>query len=319
MKSTVRSIAKETGVSPATVSRVFSGSARVSPQVRTQVLNTARRLGYHDSGMRNIAVIVQGASFYGYDSMVLDELMKELRHRNFRGLVVPSSNLSILDECVISGAISIVYTSGLEKIWNRSRAIPLVCINTMGYHIDGVYKVTSDDSMGIELAMNCFHQHGHRRIGLITYTNNPQLSRSYFLRRETFHHFLRAHGCSGLAVNMITPGRAADAVRQLLDAGVTAIFAAGESIGLPAAHALSLFKCRIPDDISLISYENSNVSEYLDPPHTTVGQRMDRLAAAAVELIEKQLNGEHDLADVTVDYFLRMRDSVAAPPETVEN
>ena len=56
MKATVRSIAEAAHVSPATVSRVFSGSARVSPQVRAQVLNLARKLGYHGLEGRNIAV-----------------------------------------------------------------------------------------------------------------------------------------------------------------------------------------------------------------------------------------------------------------------
>ena len=151
MKATVRSIAEAAHVSPATVSRVFSGSARVSPQVRAQVLNLARKLGYHGLEGRNIAVITSGNTFFGYDSMILDALQQELAHRKFGAILIPAFSLSSLDECSIAGAISIVYSSGLEKIWSRNWAAPLVCINTTGFHLDGIYQVVSDEVMGIEL------------------------------------------------------------------------------------------------------------------------------------------------------------------------
>ncbi len=121
---------------------------------------------------------------------------------------------------------------------------------------------------------------------------------------------------TGTAVNMIDCSRAIDAVRKLLDSGVTAILAAGESVGLPVAHALNLFRIRIPEDVSMISMESRRVSEYLTPPHTTIEQRMDRLAAEAVSLLEQQWNGEQPSADIAVDYCLRSRDSVAPPPRS---
>lgn len=313
MKATVRSIAEAAHVSPATVSRVFSGSARVSPQVRAQVLNLARELGYHGSEGRNIAVITSGITFSGYDGMILDALQRELAHRKFGAILIPAFSLSSLDECAIAGAISIVYSSGLEKIWSRNRAAPLVCINTTGFHLDGIYQVVSDEVMGIELALDHLFQFGHRKIGMVTLAANPRQMRGLSLRTETFQRVVQEHGGTGKVINIISSTRAPDAVRALLNAGVSAIFAVGESVGLPVTHALKLFQCRIPEDISLISYENSGISEHLDPPHTTISQRMERLASSAVDLIEKQLNGEHGLSDVSVDYCLHLRDSVAPP------
>ena len=104
--------------------------------------------------------------------------------------------------------------------------------------------------------------------------------------------------------------------RSLSLSSFTAILAAGESVGLPVAHALNLFHYRIPEDISLISMENRRVSEFLTPPHTTIEQRMDRLAAEAVSLLEQQWNGEQPSADIAVEYCLRSRDSVAPPPRS---
>ena len=314
MKATIRSIAREANVSPATVSRVLGGSTQVTPHMRSHVLNIARKLGYHSAGIRNVALIA-GESFYsGYDALLLQALREELRHRNYRAVLVTTSDLGALDDCVIAGAISIAYQDGREKLWIRNRALPMICINTTGYHLDGIYKVYSDEQQGIELALEHFYKFGHRNLGLVTYCSNLPGPPGNSLRIEIFHQYLKKIGCSGTAVNMIACDRAVDAVRKLLDSGVTAILAAGESAGPPVAHALNLFRRRIPEDVSLISMENRKVSEFLQPPHTTIEQRMDRLASAAVSLLEKQWNGEQNLADVAINYCLRSRDSVAPPP-----
>lgn len=314
MKATIRSIAREANVSPATVSRVLGGSTQVTPHMRSHVLNIARKLGYHSAGIRNVALIA-GESFYsGYDALLLQALREELRHRNYRAVLVTTSDLGALDDCVIAGAISIAYQDGREKLWIRNRALPMICINATGYHLDGIYKVYSDEQQGIELALEHFRKFGHRNLGLITYSSNLPGPPGNSLRIEAFHRYLEKRNCIGTAVNMIDCNRAIDAVRKLLDSGVTAILAAGENVGLPVAHALNLFRIRIPEDVSLISMESRRISEYLTPPHTTIEQRMDLLASAAVSLLEKQWNGEQNLADVAINYCLRSRDSVAPPP-----
>ena len=315
MKATIRSIAREANVSPATVSRVLGGSTQVTPHMRSHVLNIARKLGYHSAGIRNVALIA-GESFYsGYDALLLQALQEELRHRNYRAVLVTTSDLGALDDAVIAGVISIAYKDGRERLWIRNRALPMVCINTTGYHLDGIYQVCSDERQGTELALEHFYSFGHRNLGILTFCSCLPGPPGNSMRVETFHRYLEKRGCTGTAVNMIDYNRAVDAVRKLLDSGVTAILAAGESVGLPVAHALNLFHRRIPEDVSLISMENRKVSEFLQPPHTTIEQRMDRLASAAVSLLEKQWNGEQNLADVAIDYCLRSRDSVAPPPD----
>lgn len=66
MKATVRVIAKEAGVSPATVSRVLSGSAPVSPRIRTQVLKAAQNAGYLPEGLRTVAILLQENDIHSY-------------------------------------------------------------------------------------------------------------------------------------------------------------------------------------------------------------------------------------------------------------
>ena len=146
MKATVRTIAKEAGVSPATVSRVFSGAAKVSPQVRQRVLNAAAQAGYDSGEKKNVAVIIpENSGLSGYGGMILESLFLELNSHGFRALAITADDIALLDETVVAGAISVIYRHGLEKMWNKKRAVPLVCINSYGYPIDGVYEVSSND------------------------------------------------------------------------------------------------------------------------------------------------------------------------------
>ena len=105
-----------------------------------------------------------------------------------------------------------------------------------------------------------------------------------------------------------------DTVMEVVRSGVTAIIAAGESLAAPVNHILSTCGIRVPEDISLIGFESRLVSEFLHPPMTCLEQRMGRMAELAVDLLEKQLRGEHDLKNEQVDYNLFIRDSVGTPP-----
>lgn len=316
MKATVRTIAKEAGVSPATVSRVFSGAAKVSPQVRLRVLNAAAHAGYDSGERRNVAVIMPGdGCFAGYGWMMLESLFIALSNRGFRGLAISSNNIALLDETVIAGAISVIYYRGLEKMWNKKRSVPLVCINSYGYPIEGVYEVSSDDGQGITAAMNLLYEKGHRRIGMMTNIFDMSNSRNSAIRARTFDSFIKSHSdCSGIFRNCMLSAGFLNTVMEFVRFGVTAIIAAGESLAAPVNHILSTCGIRVPEDISLIGFESRYVSEYLHPPVTCLEQRMGRLAELAVELLAKQLRGEHNLKNERVDYNLFIRDSVGAPP-----
>lgn len=316
MKATVRMIAKEVGVSPATVSRVFSGAARVSPQVRIKILNAAARAGYEYGEKKNIAVLLPDDSgLFGYGWMILDALLAELKKKGFQAMALRSSDIALLDESVVSGAISTIYHHGLEKNWNKKRSIPLVCVNNHGYPIEGVYEVCSDDEQGIFTAMKYLYENGHRRIGMMTYYFSPVASRNFAIRNRTFQTFIESHSdCSGFSRNCMMNSRVLDTVMEFVRSGITAILIAGESLSVPVNHVLHSCGIRVPQDISLIGFETKQCSEYLYPPQTCLEQRVDRLSELAVELLEKQLRGEHNLKNELVNYNLLIRDSVAPPP-----
>ena len=230
MKATVRVIAKEAGVSPATVSRVLSGSAPVSPRIRTQVLKAAQNAGYLPEELRTVAILLQENDIHSYAKLILGELLNQLSNRKYHPLALHINDLPLLDSIPICGAISLIYSQGLEKVWNRSHAVPLVCINNYSYPLEGVYRVNSNAEQGILSALQYFYDNNHRNIGMLT--NDYNTKAITFLRRiQTFHQFIETHpDCSGVQMNAMVSSSILDSLMQMLRSGVTAILAAGERI-----------------------------------------------------------------------------------------
>ena len=313
MKATVRVIAKEAGVSPATVSRVLSGSAPVSPRIRAQVLKAAQNAGYLPEELRTVAILLQENDIHSYAKLILGELLNQLSNRKYHPLALHINDLPLLDSIPICGAISLIYSQGLEKVWNRSHAVPLVCINNYSYPLEGVYRVNSNAEQGILSALQYFYDNNHRNIGMLTY-NTRAIN---FLRRiQTFHQFIETHpDCSGVQMNAMVSSSILDSLMQMLRSGVTAILAAGERIGIVAQHYLTTCGCRIPEDVSIIGFEDRYISQYLNPPQTCVEQRMDAMAMNAIDILEKQLQGKHDLKDISIPCNLIIRDTVAPPKQ----
>ncbi len=146
-------------------------------------------------------------------------------------------------------------------------------------------------------------------------TNDYNTKAITFLRRiQTFHQFIETHpDCSGVQMNAMVSSSILDSLMQMLRSGVTAILAAGERIGIVAQHYLTTCGCRIPEDVSIIGFEDRYISQYLNPPQTCVEQRMDQLASTAIDTLEKQLQGKHDPKDVCIPCNLIIRDTVAPP------
>lgn len=315
MKATVRVIAKEAGVSPATVSRVLSGSAPVSPRIRAQVLKAAQNAGYLPEELRTVAILLQENDIHSYAKLILGELLNQLSNRKYHPLALHINDLPLLDAIPICGAISLIYSQGLEKVWNRSHAVPLVCINNYSYPLEGVYRVNSNAEQGILSALQYFYDNNHRNIGMLT--NDYNTKAITFLRRiQTFHQFIETHpDCSGVQMNAMVSSSILDSLMQMLRSGVTAILAAGERIGIVAQHYLTTCGCRIPEDVSIIGFEDRYISQYLNPPQTCVEQRMDAMAMNAIDILEKQLQGKHDLKDISIPCNLIIRDTVAPPKQ----
>jgi DNA-binding LacI/PurR family transcriptional regulator len=106
-----------------------------------------------------------------------------------------------------------------------------------------------------------------------------------------------------------------EATARLLSQGAhpTAIFCYNDMTAIGTIRALKRMGLRVPDDISVVGYDDIPIVEYLDPPLTTIRQRKYDMGCMAMEMLLRLLNGADDVQDVTIEPTLVVRESTSAP------
>lgn len=247
-RKTISDVAKESGYSIATVSRVLNNRQWITGKTRKDVISAAREIGYFQS-TRTIAVILstlQGID--SYSSGLLKEISPLLESKGYLVEVISSNSLELLQEQNFCGAISAVGDSGLEKIWRDKQPFPLVCINTKSWHFENIYSVASDDEQGINLLTDHLLEFGHKRIGLLLWKKGVDKNLN-FNRLSRVAAFQQVMNKNGLPDNLLSYIQYFDeidiALRRLLDQKVTAIIATAEGNEVRALYYLKQFGLRI--------------------------------------------------------------------------
>ncbi len=321
-KVTVRMVAQAAQVSHATVSRVLNNDPHVHPATRTRVIRCAQQLGYQlepGNGRRIIALVLpwpSGGDLRGYGGPLLAHLRAEISERGYRTELIGNSDIEILNDRVISGAISLSLDRHLPTNWAKQCNLPLVLVNLAGDHLNNIYTVRSDGEQGVELAIDYLWKHGHRRIAYLTDLDENNEKQLCSRRYPAFRRSMAVRGEPNppeffMPADWTEKGSAL----QLLQASrVTALLCVGEPAGITLARRLQKLGVRIPEDFSLVAMEYPSVSANLVPAHTTLAQNFGRLACEAMNLLEKIMNHQPGIDDVNIPYSLIERESVRALP-----
>jgi LacI family transcriptional regulator len=303
-------VAQEAGVSPSTVSRVLNGTARVSETKKAAIEAAIRKLGFVANPMasglaggksRSIGVITQalGSPFYGQGLLgIEDVLIKE----NFAPFFV-SSHWRKADEqrCINSLEMRhvdgiIILTACLPDATLTAQALhtPLV-LTGRKLQAEGLVSISFDNYGGARLATEHLIALGHNRIAFIKGTSSHPDAVERF---RGYTAALKAHGIpydERLVVqgNFVESG-GENAVAELLQskAGMTAIFAANDQMAYGVALALYRRGLRIPDDISLVGFDDLATSEFTLPPLTTVKHSIYEIGTIAAKAMIQLIQGQ---------------------------
>ncbi|HWQ58835.1 MAG TPA: LacI family DNA-binding transcriptional regulator [Clostridia bacterium] len=331
---TIKDIARLSGTSVSTVSRVLNNHPDVSAAVRAKVLevvgvnhfvpnNSARSLVIRESDL--IAVIVRGVGNPFFSTLI--ETM-EYAIDSYGYTMALHQIKSSADELKAAAQLErekrlkgILFLGGRFNYLPGELAsikVPFVCCtytNAFGALDAGKYSsVAIDDRLEARRAVDYLVGKGHRRIGaLIERTDGGSISQ---LRYEGYVNALAAHGIPFDPALVAAAGSfdMADAYRaagKLLDeAKPAALFAISDSMAMAALKAAADAGLSVPGDLSVIAIDGLEQSKYCVPTLTTLEQPADELARRSVDILAGLLGGDAEHGHVFMETRLREGGSV---------
>jgi LacI family transcriptional regulator/LacI family repressor for deo operon, udp, cdd, tsx, nupC, and nupG len=335
----IQDIARAAGVSHTTVSRALHDSPLISPKVRYKIQNLAREMGYTPNAVaqslkrqntRAIGLVVTAISdpFVGLVVRGIEEVAQQANISVFLSVSYndPEREMEVIEtfqrrrvDGIISAAAQISgrYTERLAHTH-----VPTVLINQQAEgSSDLLHSVEVDDYSGARQAVSHLLEQGHRRIGYIGAGNRPRSNRR---RLAGYTDALRdagielkdawvriAHPSHKFHTEDVADGCAL--LPFLNDAGVTAAFCYNDMIAVGA-----LLSCRqrgiaVPEQLSIIGFDDADTAQYVTPPLTTMRQPTLQLGRLAMEMLLDLLKGRPVRNHVLCAELIR-RASTAGPP-----
>lgn len=330
-KVTSADVARLAGVSQSAVSRVFTPGASASPKTAEKVHKAAEQLGYRPnvlaramitgrSRMIGLVIAYLENQFY---PLALERLSRAFQDRGYHILVFMAENSTekveeVLDELlnyqvdgIITASVAISY-----DLTTRCHAagIPVVMFNR-GQDDPRLSEVTSDNVGGARRATEFLIAGGHRRIAHIMGWQGSSTGRD---RAAGFRLAMEAADMAPFAMvdGEYSLERAAAVVRELCAGGQRpdAIFVGNDHMAFAVMDELRFgLGLRIPEDISIIGYDDVPMATWPAYAMTTIRQPVNRMVSATVEAILGQINGDHDPRKIRIEGPLMVRRSARIP------
>lgn len=309
--SRLSEVAKLAGVAPITASRAIRGEGYVSEEARARIMEAAAQLNYAPDmvarRMRGEKSKLIGIFVNNFGSLVLHEITKEISNEaRARGYDIVLFNAERFDGPDRAGTRDMLanlcaglilpmpnvedgYLSVLEH-----RQLPCVFVNFEARPVS-LPVVVVENRQGARMAVEHLLSLGHRRIAFIA--GSPYTGQS--AEREAA--YVQALHEAGIPADpaLIVPGRfvqtgghAATLALLALPEPPTAIFAANDEMAFGAIDAIHSKGLRVPDDISVVGFDDIATSSFIHPPLTTVRQPLAALSASAVQALMGLIEGQ---------------------------
>ena len=313
MAARLSEIAAQAQVSEATVSRVLNDKPGVSTETRQAVLTALDVLGYErparlrkrSAGLVGLVVPELDNPIFPAFAQVIESVLAQAGYppvlcTQTAGGVTEDEYVEMLLDRQVSG---IVFVSGLHADTAAdhdryrklvARKLPIVLIT--GY-VEGIEApfVSCDDRAAADLAVSHLVALGHRRIGLIS---GPErflpVQRKIAGFKAAMARLLdvgEAEASSLISLSLFGVEGGAAAAGRLLDRGVTGIVCGSDLMALGAIREARARGLHVPNDVSVVGYDDSPLIAFTDPPLTTMRQPVSAMAVAGVTALIDEING----------------------------
>lgn len=329
-RPTILDVAERAGVSKSLVSLVLNDSPYVSDERRNAVHDAIKELGYRPNAVARS--LVQQRSYVlgvmlsnlhnpffadlvdGIEDQALESGYRALLNSGKRDPHREAIALETLLELQTDGLILAGTLLNMKTINQACRSVPTVVISraTRSQVVD---SVSDDDRAGAGIAIDHLVSLGHRRIAHIDGGAGAGAKR----RRSGYKAAMERHGLDPMIVaGSYTEEGGSQGVAHLLEMKMhpTAIFAANDLAALGCLQALSDAGMSVPDDVSLVGYDNAWLAQLKHVSLTTIDQPREEMGATAVKLLTERLDGGRTAAKhIVLPPSLVVRSTTAAPTD----
>jgi DNA-binding LacI/PurR family transcriptional regulator len=330
----LQTVAERVGVSRMTVSNAFSRPDQLSAELRERILAAARELGYvgPDPAARALAkgttgavgILLTTSLVYAFDDQVatsfLGAIAEELAPTGLALTLLTSTDSGALipaRDVAMDGAL--VYSCDPESQavdWLLRRQLPLVFVDQ--YPAEGIPSINVADRAGARAAAQHVVDLGHRKVGLVVsglhpphgiLDDPPRLVEEYPARERMLGWFdaLEPAGVHPTILRVQNP-EDFDA-RPLLDREPTAILCFSDAIAYGVIQAANAAGMRVPEDLSVVGFDDSPLATQIRPKLTTVRQDVKEKGRVAAALLTKALAKRAKPEQVVLPTELIVRES----------
>ncbi|MFJ5956346.1 LacI family DNA-binding transcriptional regulator [Paenarthrobacter sp. NPDC092416] len=326
----IADVARLAGVSVPTVSRVLTGNIPVSEGLRAKVEAAIKELNYRPSSLARalksgertmIAIFAASTSAYGYANTLAGiEAVAQAA-----GYSVVISAVKSAEESDVKAALEVALQqqlagiivldfdpSAAEVLKQLPSAIPTVAASGFPVGQPGFPYAFIDEYAAGRAATEHLLELGHSTVHHLGLFPLTQFSGRY----QGWHDALTDAGITPPPVLEAT--RAArsgyeQGLRIAADPGITAVFCSNDGLAVAALRALYEKGIKVPDDVSIIGWDNQPFSEFTWPALSTVAPDFNDLGVRAFRMLEQRLSGVEAVADSSVGPVLLQRESTGAP------
>jgi LacI family transcriptional regulator len=334
--ASLKDIAQQVGVSTSTVSRVVNGKKYINSEKRAQILKLIEEIGYiPNKAARNMAMrrsftigIVIPDTFNVFQRQLFSIVERHLNSFGYHTtLFLVKFDSSSEKECVdrlkseqIDGVI-MLHELKSPVFYEYIAKISLPIVSTL-CNFDKLPTIKINDRQAASEAVEHLISLGHRKINLLC---GSGLSFGY-QRIEGYYDALAAAGIDRdeyrvICVKQYNSEFGAYGMRELLLRGkdFTAVFAASDELAMGAIRILKDEGIRVPEDVSVVGFDNIESSNYFIPRLTTIHQPIDEIGErAALSLHRRITNGAITDPEIIIPHKLIIRESTkargSAPP-----
>jgi LacI family transcriptional regulator len=313
MPVTIYDVAREAGVSMATVSRVVNGNPNVKPLTRKKVLGAIERLGYRPNavarGLASKKTTTVGVIIPDISSLFFSELargIEDIATMYKYNIILCNSDQRLEKELQLINTLLEKQVDGLLFMGAEikedhlqaltSTSVPTVLAATRDAD-NKLPSVSIDHFQAAYDATKALIERGHQRIAMITGPLADPLGG--LMRYEGYKQALADAGIA-LQEELVASGNlfyesGLSTTKKFLQLKEppTAIFAASDEMAIGAIHAVQDSGLHVPSDIEIIGHDNIRLTEMVRPRLTSVVQPMYDIGAVAMRLLTKYMNNEH--------------------------